>query len=58
MPLIIAIGGKLRSGEDAFRTSFSGDNHRSMGTSPIVAEIPSFLSARAASKQKLANYFA
>ncbi len=44
--LIIALRRQAPQWQKRLPDSFAGDDHRSMGTSPIVAEIPTFLNTR------------
>ena len=53
IPLISALRRQAPQWRKRLPDFLSGDDHRSMGTSPIVAEILSFLTARAASTQRL-----
>ena len=55
IPVIIALRRQAPQWRKRIADFFSGDDHRSMGTSPIVAEIPTFLTARAASTQKIVS---
>ncbi len=55
IPLISALRRQAPQWRKRLQDFLSGDDHRSMGTSPIVAEIPSCLNARAASTQKLVS---
>ena len=55
IPLISALRRQAPQWRKRLPDFFSGDDHRSMGKSPIVAEIPSLLTARAANTQKLAR---
>ena len=58
IPSIIALRRQAPPWRKRVADFLSGDDHRAMGTSPIVAKIPSFITARAASTQKLASLVA